>query len=145
MAEDLSQETWMKVIQHASSFQARHDETGQVKAQVSTWILRIAKNLTLNEIKKRKWEDLGSSEVIEKTEDPDSDIEALLSGAEDRARLKDAIEKLPEQSRVVLTLWMSGETNHSEIAEDLGLTVSHVKVLLFRAKKSLQSALGVRA
>ncbi len=137
MAEDLAQDTWIKVVQNAHSFHPEYGAQGKAKAQVSTWILRIARNLTLNEIKKRKWEDLDDSQILESTQDPAADIEVLLSAAQDRELISQAIEKLPEQSRVVLTLWMSEDVSHSQIAEDLGITVAHVKVILFRTKKLL--------
>lgn len=145
MAEDLSQETWIKVVQNAHDFVPQLDVNGLPKAKVSTWILRIARNLSLNEIKKRKWEIGDQDEVLNNKEDPSSDLENLLIQSEDRSKISQAIESLPEVSRIVLTLWMSDEVSHSQIAEELNISVANVKVILFRAKKELQNYLGVKS
>lgn len=144
MAEDLSQETWLKVVQNAHSFYPKYNSDSQPVAKVSSWIVKIARNLALNEIKKKKWE-LSDESYIQGLEDPDKDIESLLIGIQNKNDINKAIQSLSEQSRVVLVMWMSDEVSHSQIAEELSISVANVKVVLFRAKKELQNLLGVKS
>lgn len=68
-------------------------------------------------------------------------VEEVLMRGQTVAELKAKIDELPESQRVVLTIWMSGEASYDEMARELGITVSSVKSLLFRAKQSLEKEL----
>lgn len=57
--------------------------------------------------------------------------------------LKEKIEALPQSQRVVLTMAMSENLTYEQIATELDLSVPAVKSLLFRARQSLQKAMGM--
>ncbi len=133
LAEEISQETWMRVVQAAPRFEAR----GSVKS----WILTIAKNQCLNLIEKRGWEEALPEGGEEQIADPCESLETLLSAQQQKQRLLGAIDRLPDRQRAALVLWMQEEKSYEEVARDLKTHVGALKVLLFRAKENLLRAL----
>jgi RNA polymerase sigma-70 factor (ECF subfamily) len=127
-AEDMAQETWMRVIRSAAQFQT----TGSVKS----WILTIAKNLCLNEIRQRRWE-VSNDDKMDAAQS-DDDLEENLSRLQQLDLLKQAVDKLPDRQRQALVLFMFEEKTMSELATELGLQVNAVKALLFRARENVQ-------
>lgn len=129
LAEDNAQDTWIRVVKSASSFEG--------KSKALTWILTITKNLALNYLQKKVWEeDLSpdtESQIAQDTEGVDLQIET----AEKMEKLKKTIAQLPDRQRVVLVLWMEKEKSYSELAQEMKLNVNAVKVLLFRAKENV--------
>ena len=129
LAEDNSQETWIKVVQAASQY----EDTGSAQA----WILRIAKNTALNTIRKRGWEQELTSEDSEEIADTGENVLELISASQDIQRLKSAMDQLPDRQRVILILWLSEENDYSELANEMQIRLNAAKVLLFRAKENL--------
>lgn len=74
--------------------------------------------------------------------DPAAGPERTYETAEDSARLRAAIEALPEKYRVVITLFHVQGKQYDEIAGVLGIPLGTVKTHLFRAKDLLRAALG---
>ena len=56
------------------------------------------------------------------------------------ATARDAISQLPPLQRDVLTLSVRGLT-HKEISGELGITIAHSRVLLFKARVLIKSAI----
>lgn len=133
-AQDMAQETWMKVIRAAGQF----DPRGSVRA----WILTIAKNMCLNELRKHKWEE-SNPEQIESYKS-DEDLEESLIQMQSLGLLKQAVDQLPERQRVALVLFMFEEKSMSELAVEMGLQVNAVKALLHRARENVQTYLRGR-
>ena len=134
-AEDVTQETWMRVINHSQNFKP----TGSVKS----WILSIARNLTIDEFRNNKrWIDL-DDEKWDAIEDTQSDIENIFNTHERSEALKLAFETLPENQRVILSMILIEELNQSEVSIKLGISVGAVKASLFRAREQLKRAMGV--
>jgi len=129
LAEEIAQETWIRVVRASSQFEAR----GSVKS----WILTIAKNLCLNSIEKRGWEEPLPEGSEEQIEDPSLGLEALLSQREQKLRIVQAMDLLPDRQRAVLILWMQEEKSYEELAQEMKTHVGALKVLLFRAKENL--------
>lgn len=134
LAEENSQEVWMKVISAAASFQNQ----GSVKS----WILQIAKNNALNIIRKRGWEEELPLEKEEVLEDQSLAYSEILAGVERSENLKAAIDSLPDRQRVAIVLWMQEDLSYADIAIQLDMNVNAVKVLIFRAKENLKRSLG---
>lgn len=130
LAEDLSQETWIRVVKAASDYQPT--------APLLAWILRIARNACLNELRDRKrWTEL-TQESEEKIQDEAISVLDLMEEAEDEGKLKRAIMELSTQQKLALMMVVQEEKSHSEIAQELQCSVGAVKVLLFRARESLK-------
>jgi RNA polymerase sigma-70 factor (ECF subfamily) len=133
-AEDLTQETWMKVIEKSSTYSPH--------GSAVSWIFTIARNLCLNELRDFNKEILQDSDLTERELNENNDsVEETLSRHQDHVRLKKAIDQLPEKQRIVLTIHLVEELSDSEIAKQLNLSVGAVKALLFRARETLRSSL----
>lgn len=88
-------------------------------------------------IRQEPWtDDIGESLVDRSTSASDG-IDSVTRH-EDRARLADAIERLPHRERLVLTLYYLEDLRLREIAETLKLSESRVSRLLSRAEESLK-------
>jgi len=135
LAEDLCQETFFKAYKNLKSFR---DED----ALFSTWLYTIARNTVISELRKSK-----NGEVyIEDTISANLSTSYLLPEqeilrTEKEGMIRHAINQLPENQRSALILREYEDMDYKEIATILGLTVSSVKSLLFRARQSIRTQL----
>ncbi len=136
-AEDLAQEVFLRVYKARNRYQP--------EARFTTWLYRIATNLALNAIRDRKEvdplpkkgsleRDSESSRVV----DPKPTVEQRLMETDRRRLIRQAIEALPENQRAAVILHKYQEVDYRQIAKILGVSVSAVKSLLFRAYESLR-------
>jgi RNA polymerase sigma-70 factor (ECF subfamily) len=142
-AEDVLQNTFLKALTHLSTFEGR--------ANLSTWLYRIAANEALMLLRRKKPEvNLEDTERDEGVEDlkPTQFMdwsalpeEKLLSG-EGKKVLDQAIQTLPESLRIVFLLRDIEELSIRETAEALGLTETNVKTRLLRARMFLREQLS---
>ncbi len=130
-AEDITQETWMKVIKNASTFKG--------KESAASWIVSIARNLIIDQFRaQKKWADF-SDEDWSSIPDPTPDIEKMFMQEDFDLSLKTAFDELPENQKVILAMVLIEELSQSEIAERLQISVGAVKSTVFRAKENLKS------
>ena len=142
-AEDLAQEVFLRVYRFAQDYAP--------KAKFSTWIYKIAKNLALNELRRKKFHKLSSLEGVFSTEEgeiswqqtdnnqisPRADLEK-----QDLMRaVKKAIDCLPVNQKLAVILRRYDDLSYSEIAGIIGCSESAVKSLLNRAKETLKEKL----
>lgn len=133
-AEDLAQEVFLRVYRSAAGFEPL--------GKVSTWIFKIAYNLSVNEILRRKKlcnlpDTLGV--VAEKRIEPEAPDS--FEGNELREAMMDSIRLLPENQRAALLLRVNEELSYSEIGKVLSTSVSSVESLIFRARENLRKML----
>ena len=76
------------------------------------------------------------------TEGPEPDGLGAALTAERASAVNAAVAKLPERYRVPLALAYYADADYSEIASQLGITRTHVGVLLCRAKQLLRRSLA---
>jgi RNA polymerase sigma-70 factor (ECF subfamily) len=124
-AKDAAQEAWIKAYRALSSFRPG--------AKFATWIFTICYRVCCDRLAKRK---------RFTGDDPSAGPEKAYEAAEESARLRAAIENLPEKYRVVITLFHLQGKQYEEIATVLGMPLGTVKTHLFRAKDLLRAALG---
>ena len=144
-AEDLTQETFVKVHQGLENFRG--------ELQLSTWIYRIATNTALDRLRSPSFqrtaqgslsENLDEFEIADKaicTGEKKPLIEQQLIREEMNDCIRGYIEKLPENYRTVLVLSELEEFKNNEIAEILGVTLDTVKIRLHRAREMLKEEL----
>ena len=138
-AEDLTQETFVKVHQALGSFRG--------EAQLSTWIYRIATNTALDKIRQPSFQRVEQVTVSDETDEAEvadrqkPPIEKELIRDEMNDCIRGYIEKLPDDYRAVLVLSEYEGVKNSEIAEILGVTLDTVKIRLHRAKVKLKEEL----
>lgn len=130
-AEDISQEVFVKVYRSIGSF--------KYQSKLSTWIAKTAYLTALNHVKKNKrrlTEDY-PEDVIGLKSDQDSP-EEQLSKKNTSEYLNKLIEQLPEQYRIVVTLFHLEEFSVEEINETTGMPEGTIKSYLYRARKMLK-------
>jgi len=140
-ARDVTQEVFLKVYGALDSFDPRY--------KFSTWLFRIAGNAAIDHLRRRKIRQLPlelplDEEGGERRMDPRDhrpDPYDDLSRRRLRAALDDAIERLPDDYRELISLRHYGEMPYEEIAELKRMPLGTVKNKLFRARKALRDLL----
>jgi RNA polymerase sigma-70 factor (ECF subfamily) len=129
-AEDVAQETFLRLMGKVRTWQP---EGG---ASLKTWLYRIAINLCID--RRRKRVPVPVEHLPEVDEAEAVDMEQALTRVH---AVKDALGRLPERQRAVMTLvYYQGFTNR-ESADLLGLSVEAVESLLSRARRALSASL----
>lgn len=145
-AEDLAQEVFLRV------YRTRHRY--EPKARFSTWLYRIAANISLNALRSRsrrrnisvplaadndETQEGRSSQRVE-----DHRIAApgaRLDSAEMRGQIREAIDALPENQKVAVILNKYEDMSYDDIASVMGCSTMAVKSLLARARNNLRERL----
>src|SRR5215831_8828437 len=129
-AQDIAQEAFLRLY--------RRGPAEIPPEQIRFWIFRVARNLALNEIKRRNTR-AGLWRAFEGIFSPSaSDPEAALELAERRNLVLSMLGALPEHQRAALLLREQEEMSYQEIAIVLDASESKVKVDIFRARKALR-------
>lgn len=130
-AEELTQDTWLKVFAHLSDFRQ--------ESSFSTWLYRIAYNLAISATRRRRQEYLPIDEfVIEQV--IEEDVEQWMGQGSDKARLahlETALGLLPADDRALILLFYWQQKTIEELAEITGQKPTNVKVRLHRIRKKL--------
>ena len=127
-AEDVMQEAFLNAFKKIDTY----------KGEVSfgAWLKRIVINRSLDVLKKRK---VKFEEINEKTNQiADYQMEIKEVNVQ---LIKDAIQKLPDGYRVVLSLYLIEGFDHEEISEILGISNSNSRTQYLRAKNKLRELL----
>jgi len=133
-AEDIVQETFVRVYQHRESFDFRHC--------FSTWLYTIALNLARNELRKRKrfkFFDINDMQGKENEIAVEMKIPSNLPQA-----LKKAVEDLPEKYRTAFILRDIEEQPYEEVAKIMHIPLGTVKSRVNRARALLREKLQPR-
>jgi RNA polymerase sigma-70 factor (ECF subfamily) len=142
--EDLVQESFIKAFEALGSYSPQY--------AFSTWLYRIAKNHTIDHLRKRRLPtrsidrpvrtrgregDAPSHQIPDRTYRPDDHI------VKDQRRsiIQEAIDALPEKYRRVIELRHQEELSYKEIAEELDRPLGTVKAHLYRARERLNKHL----
>jgi RNA polymerase sigma-70 factor (ECF subfamily) len=127
--DDIVQEIFIRI------FRALGDFRGD--SRLSTWIYRIARNVALNAIDRRKPQVIPIDECAElpaSGESPETSYRRRIG----RERLERLMERLDEKQRVAIELRYIGDKSYEEIAEIMDIPLGTVKTHIFRAKLSLK-------
>ena len=129
-AEELTQDVFLKAFQQLSSFKA--------ESSFSTWIYRIATNLAISAVRKKRNDVLRLDDsVFANLSDTQVD-EALEDESEEQMeRLQQAMNQLEADERAMITLYYLEEKPLAEVAFILGMTEGNAKVKLHRIRKKL--------
>jgi RNA polymerase sigma-70 factor (ECF subfamily) len=130
-AEDIAQETFIRVWQAAARWQPG-------RAQVSTWMSRIAINLCHD--RRRKQREV-LPEILPDRRDPAPDQESVLVRAETENRVSQAMAQLPERQRQAMELVHFQEMSNIDAADILSVSVEALESLLARGRRNLRSLL----
>lgn len=136
-AQDIVQEVFVTVFQSIHQF--KHE------AKLTTWIYRIAVNAALQHLRKKKrkaqWLKVVRLIGIENETEAIEDVSHVTEQEEALIQLKIALDKLPENQRIALTLHNTDGLKYQEIASIMEVSLSAVESLIFRAKQNLKKQL----
>ncbi len=142
-AEDLAQETFVKVGQSLEGFRG--------EAQLHTWVYKIATNTALDRLRSPSFKEASHDpafvESIVSIEAMDAgrkrlSVEQQAIREEMSSCIREVIYRLPDTYRTAIVLSELEGFKDSEIAEVLGLTVSATKIRLHRARGRLKQELS---
>lgn len=130
LAEDLMQESFVKAL---LSLRDDHENA-------RAWLYNVARNLCLNELRKRKYLGSESPEELSLASDEETALEQYLRN-EAEQKLYRALRKLDERKREVILLQYFSVLSQKEIARVMGLTHENVRVISHRAKRKIKEIL----
>jgi RNA polymerase sigma-70 factor (ECF subfamily) len=146
LAEDVSQDVWMKVIQNAQKYEARN--------QLRSWLLTLSRNTCLNVLRSRKsfvQIDGENESEIESEARKISNLAAdegtaiqLLIEKDGSKNFKTHLDSLPAAQRTALSLLLIEELSYEEIARAMELSLPAVKTHIHRGRKNLEGLLQPR-
>lgn len=137
LAEEITQETMVTLWRRAASFDP-------ARAEISTWIFTIARNLRIDHHRRLAGlaEDGGETwDADQQPADAHLAPEALLLAAERERGVRQALQALPAEQAQVLKLSFFDEHPHTRIAEDLGIPLGTVKSRIRLAVSQLRRLL----
>ena len=139
-AEDIAQDVFIQVFESLSTF--------RFQSKLSTWLYKIAVNRSINHCKSPRGRaikvDIESWKQQEVALSPEMPQQQLLEEQEQLELLHRSIDRLPENQRTALILNKYEELSYKEIAEVMGITLSSVESLLFRAKNNLEKIFNTK-
>ena len=132
-AQELAQDTFMRAFSHIGGYDPQ-------RSSLSTWLCRIAYRLTLDHLKRHRpvIVSMEDSQVWQ-TDVSDNELEAELStGREERIqRLEALMDELPDDERMLLTLYYFEDRPLTEIAYITGIDAKALANRLYRTRKKL--------
>lgn len=140
VAEELTQEAFLRVWRKASSFQA-------TRGAFAPWLFGIAHNLAIDEIRRGKARpqpvyDSEERPIFATISDESTSVEDAAWLSEQRGLIQQALDELPGEQREVLTLAYYGGLTQREIAERLGSPLGTVKTRARLGLMKLRELLG---
>jgi RNA polymerase sigma-70 factor (ECF subfamily) len=130
-AADLTQTAFLRAFQGLPGFRQR--------SSLKTWLYRITINLCKNHLRDRARKGLETSGEMDPPS-PSNPLQELIKH-ENRRRMVQAWEQLPEKQQLTVTLKIQEEMKYHEIAEVLECTVGAVKANFHHACKKLKAIL----
>ena len=134
-AEDVTQDVFLAAFRKLATFEGR--------SSFLTWLRRIAFNLSIDLRRKRKAS--GSPTPLSFHEETANSMELSVTDAmityETVSTVRRAIDQLPDEQRIVVTLRDIQDMNYGEIAELLTIPIGTVRSRLHRGRLELKSIL----
>jgi len=143
-AEDLAQNVFVQVFKFADRY--------RIEAKFSTWLFTIARNLCLNEIRRRSRHPAESLEAAVEHQDESPQARQYEDrrnvSAPDRllqeeltTKVEQALGDLPENQRTAILLFKEKDFSYEEIARIMGTSLSATKSLIHRGRETLKRKL----
>jgi len=132
-AQEAAQDSFIKVYKSADTFNQ--------ESKLSSWMYKIAYRTSLDYIRKRKTtQDIDT--IAYSLADSDRNADDNLSRNELNERLMEAISELSEDEAVLIRLFYIEEMSIKDLMDICGLSLSNVKIKLFRARKKLYTIIN---
>ena len=145
MAWDIAQDAFVRVHAHLAEFKG--------ESAFSTWLFRIATNLGIDAVRKERTsvrEDIADADELKVAEGGEGILSTALGNDPQESALRrellgkitEALAKLPEKHRTILTLREVEGLSYEELAERLGINKGTVMSRLFHARRKMQVLLA---
>jgi RNA polymerase sigma-70 factor (ECF subfamily) len=128
-AEDLCQDAFFRLHEKNMVFPSPEEAT--------YWLIRVVKNAALNYAKRKQRERKAYQRAFKEDVRQAETGESELVKKETKEVIVKALDKLPENLRMVLIFKEYAELNYKEIGRVLGISEGNVKVRVFRARERL--------
>jgi RNA polymerase sigma-70 factor (ECF subfamily) len=135
LAEDVAQEVFLRLWSHAQQWRPSG-------ARLTTWLHRIAMNLCLDNLARRRETPL---DEVEDPVDPKPDAATLLQERNLSREVEKALGELPDSQRIAITLCYYQGLRNREAAETMDVSVEALESLLARGRRTLKALLHGRA
>jgi RNA polymerase sigma factor (sigma-70 family) len=137
IAEEVAQETFARVYRHAGNYDAR-------KGRVSTWLLSIARNLSIDVTRMRRLDpvdpEIIAAEISLSAQEPAADEVAVQP--DERDQLRAAITELPDDQRraIVLAAYMGRTAREISDLDDvpLGTVKTRIRTAMIKLRDELE-------
>ena len=129
LAEDLTQETFYKMIRHIDSFKGN--------CKLSSWLCEIAKNLWYDELRKNKRKTMIIQNIKESSQE---NIEENFIHKEELSITYQKMNQLDKETKRVMYLRIHSELSFKEIGQILGKTENWARVTFYRGKKKVKES-----
>ena len=131
-ASDLTQDTFVRAWKALGTFRGQ--------ARFSTWIYRIAVNVSLNRVSlKTPHTDAVDFDLVADVREPAPG--AAIDRQQRQAMVRKAVQSLPPRQRTALILRTYHDLSHQEVADIVGTSVGAVKANVFHALANLKKRL----
>jgi RNA polymerase sigma-70 factor (ECF subfamily) len=136
IAEDLVQETFLRVWNRVQGFDAQ-------KGSIGPWLLAVARNRAIDYLRSAGGRERNALE-FEETDHPAlyTDMERDLLNSDQTRRVKQAMQKLSANQRQVIELAYFEGLSQTEMAEKMGQPLGTVKTWVRTALQTLRQELG---
>ncbi len=141
-SEDVIQETFLRVYKNFDRYD--HNQ------KFSTWIYRIATNLCIDRLRKRKASysldaEIGDGDGMDgydrlTSEEPTPEKQLMIS--ETQSHIRNAIDKLPEKYKSVVVLRYLHDLSLQEISDIMDMPVTTIKTRIHRGREALRKKLN---
>lgn len=128
VAEDLLQDTFFRAYLYLEDCPADN---------VKPWLFRVAYNAFIDNQRKNKRSSPLGAETLNNIEDPKSTEKGFLV-KEQIELVHRVMDNMPEKQREALKLCVFKGLAYKEAAETMGVSLSHIKILVFRARQTLK-------
>ena len=135
-ADDATQDTFLKAYRSLKQFRG--------DARLKTWLCQIARNECLNRLRHENMASLDQQLTTDysfQTADSTPSPLELIEQRETQSIVHEAINKLPHQYRLVITLFHLNGLSYEEISQVMEIPMGTVKTHIFRARELLKSKL----
>ncbi|MFZ5968217.1 MAG: RNA polymerase sigma factor [Bacillota bacterium] len=131
-AKDLAQEAFIKAYHSLDKYNPEY--------KFSTWILKVATNLCIDYLRKKKVQTMPIDERLSMPYDTAS-AEDMYLHKQNQKEIVNAIEELPEEYKILILLYHKEGLSYQSICDTLDLPMSKVKNRLHRARSMLKERL----
>lgn len=135
-AEDVAQEAFLKVWQHAAKW-----KPGQAK--FASWMHKVTINLCYDRLRRKR--EIYTDKIIDRIDENNQDADQYIIDQQTSAYVENAIMKLPDRQRAAISLCHLRELSNIEAASIMEVSVDALESLLARGRRGLRAQLSNEA